>query len=151
MRTIRTGTGRQTLDRHLKRLGERAEKGNIAAAEVLLEESLKLVPEDTGALRDSATITQVGEGTLSIIYVGYGLRNRLGQVIRGPGPTNWPQHRHSAKEKRDVWRVPANYAWIQHFNHSLKHTKGQANYLGEPSRTKVPQMRSAFRQAFIAG
>jgi hypothetical protein len=138
----RTGRPQARVQGILNRYGQRVVDGHIAAARVLKKASLEIVPKDKGILAASANITQDGEGIGAVVYMGYGLRNRLGRVIEGPGYTPF-----GPKE-----RVPANYAWRQHFNLTLKHPNGgRARFLKEPSQTKIPEMRQAFRQAFREG
>jgi hypothetical protein len=141
-----TGRPRNKVQGVLKRYGQRVVDGHVAAANVLIDASLQIVPKDKGILAASANITQDGEGINAVVYAGYGLRSRLGKVLRGP---EFKPFVSFGQPHAD--RVPANYAWRQHFNLTLKHTNGRAHYLTEPSKTKIPEMRQAFRQAFREG
>lgn len=125
------------------------------AANLLLDESLKLVPRDTNVLAESGSITKEGQGFGCVILVGYGMFGRPGRVIRGVG-NDYVKKGWSDAQGRYLTKVPANYAWVQHFNRTGKppfnHPRGgQADFLGEPSRTKIAEMRTAFRRAFRQG
>lgn len=47
------------------------QRGCLKAARMVQRESQKIVPVDTGALKNSAFTRQVGKGSLSETYVGY--------------------------------------------------------------------------------
>jgi hypothetical protein len=143
----RTGNPKAKVRGVLDRYGKRVVDGHVAAANVLINASLQIVPRDEGILAASANITQDGEGISAVVYAGYGLRQRLGKVLRGPEFKPFVSFK-----QPNPSRVPANYAWRQHFNLTLKHPNGgRAHYLTEPSKTKIPKMRQAFRQAFREG
>lgn len=114
----------------------------VAAANVLLDASLQQVPRDTNALADSAFISKDGVGVNTVVYAGYGMRQKLGEVLRGS-----PFKPFTSFRQPNPSRVPANYAWTQHFNMTLKHTNGKARFLSDPARSELSKMRDAFRAA----
>ena len=147
VRVTRTGRPLARIDALKRRAGVKVEAGMIEAANYLLDVSLQLVPRDTNVLAESGSITQEGSGLDAVILVGYGMFGRPGKVIRGVG-NDLVKKGWSDAQGREVTRVPANYAWVQHFNRTFRHPNGgQADYLGEPSRTKVVEMSTAFRRA----
>lgn len=135
IRTQVTRRGKAAAILHLykRSLGKRAEVAMLRAARVLMDESLLLVPRDTEALASSARITQEGYGLDAVIYVGYGGKDTPPKVLWSP------------ERERFLVKIPSNYAWVQHNIHALNHPNGgQADYLGEPSRTKLREMAQAF-------
>jgi hypothetical protein len=82
------------------------EAGVQAAADVLLEASQRLVPVDTGALRDSGQVTQEGLEAA----VSYGREDGAG------------------RDGQDT----AAYAAVQHERLDYAHPNGQAKYLEQP-------------------
>lgn len=95
--------------------------GDAAAkecAELLLDVSQPLVPEDTGLLKISGKVQKVPrtkDPTYQVVYSA-----TAGERARVQGS--------SAKIKNPDF----NYAWIQHENLEYHHEKGQAKYLEEP-------------------
>jgi hypothetical protein len=152
MSVKRTGNTKRRLERLAQEVGRKAERGLFAAANTLLDFSLQEVPRETDALAESACISQEGEGLTSVFFVGYGLRRRYGRVVRGPGEGFTKQCREwKTQAGTFTTKVPANYAWIQHFNTTFKHPIGKSHFLTDPSKSKMPEMRAAFRRAYREG
>jgi|SRR6185295_6821465 len=135
MNTRRKGTAQAVFDRMQRLTGADVEKGLVAAGQLLKEESLKLVPRDTDELAKSCRLSKFDSGFKTVVRVEYG------------GDPNYSKIVFSPAENRIVLRIPAKYAWMQHQNVTYKHKVGQANFLGEPLKTKLNAMRIKFIQA----
>lgn len=122
------------FQQRLRVLGRKVQAGQEAAAELLHQESMILVPKDTVALMESSRVRIEGEGFAAVAFVGYG--------IPGEVYVRW-----SEKEKRLVTRIPAKYAVLVH-QLPVPHDAGQYNFLESPRTGKLIEMREAFRTAF---
>jgi hypothetical protein len=115
-----------------KRIGQRLEQGLLAAGDVLLDESLKQVPRDTGTLASTGDSRIIGS-----------LMNA--QAIVGYAPATFePIFIYSPAERKMVWRDPRKYALMQHETHET-----QKDYLRKPALSKNVQaeMVAALRAA----
>lgn len=113
------------------RLGESVE----AAAGVLLEESRKECPVDTGALRDTSQVTVYQVGRSSVARVGY-----------GPFGVSVPKF--DQKKNRLVVKVPYDYAfWV----HEGWGPVAAQPFLANTRVAKMPEMRQAVQAVFHAG
>ena len=141
------------MDAVLQRVAIKAERGAEAASFKLMELSLPLVPRDTDSLFHSAVVAKQGVGFGVVYHVGYGLREITGQVIFGPGVAyaRWSGI-YSPGEEKFVTRVPANYAWHQHFDTHISHPNGgQAYYLTQPIHTNLQELRAALHDGLRRG
>jgi len=143
------GMRRSQLALYKAKLGRKLDAGQEAAAHVLMQASLKLVPRDTEALADSAVIARTGAGLNAVHYVGYGLKESVGKVIFGKEGIYVKEDVWSPREQRNVTRKPYLYAKKQHWL-PYKHTNGQSHFLSEPISTKKEEMRIALRQKLSA-
>lgn len=104
---VKATTTRGDVGAKLKKLGlvnaARVAEANHAAAEYLFKESQALVPEDTGALKESGNVKREGSGYDASSTVNYGEADFEGK------------HRESAKQGRKVYRYPYRYAKLVHF------------------------------------
>lgn len=135
----KTGNAQTRMGMYIAKLGRRVEHGLIAAGHALMKFSLEEVPRDTGALADSARISQQGDNLDANIFVGYGGRDIPKKVL-------WSQ-----SEEEFVERVPHNYALKQH-EEDLNHPNGgKWRYLSDPAKQRLHEIREAFRQRFRQG
>jgi len=109
--------GTKELQRTLEKLGERAQaelgKALYAEAELIMTESKKQVPVDTGTLQGTGHVEQPEyDHDQVIVQMGYG------------GPA-------------------APYAVVQHERLDFKHKVGKAKYLEDPVKAAVPKLPSA--------
>ena len=130
-KTTVTGTGQMgtNWDKMLKRIAPRVERGLDAVAKVVYEESRKLVPIDTEALRDSQTRRKVKGGLQAEFIVGFG---SILYVLKG--------HQEVRAD-----RPPYIYAPIVHQLH-----KSQSKFLEIPVKTKRDEMRAALLERIHA-
>jgi hypothetical protein len=135
LKVRRTNTLETNFRQMEVRQGKRLEAGQQAAAEKGLEESQKLVPEDTGTLKKSGRVSKTGSGYGAVFYIGYGGTDLLVELVYSP------------TERKTVWRKASDYAIIVHERADVHHPKGQADYLAAAILTKMDEMRLAFREA----
>ncbi len=135
LEAARSGTLSSVRDRLRRQLGSRVEAGVVAAANVLREQSLLIVPRDTGALAASCFVRQEGEGFTTVAVVGYG---QQGFTFTG----------FSAWENKEITRHPFDYAGWQHDIPRFQHDAGQTyEFLKRPRDECQPLMRQALRAA----
>lgn len=110
----------------------------MAIGETLLEESLKLVPQDTTALMLSGKCYKQGHGVNTVVIVGYGSKDfRMPEVVS-------PKDSERTGKVVVVDRWPYRYAVYVHQDPDLKHSTGQAFFLSLPRESKYQEMRQAF-------
>lgn len=130
----RTGKLEENLRAYQKRLEEKLVLGNEAAAKVLLEESLKLVPRDTGVLAKSGQVRRHGSGAETRFEVGFGWPDVAGEFV-------------VSEESGFVgFRKASEYAVPVH-ELPLKHNVGQAEYMRQPINSSAvrDEMKRALR------
>ena len=105
-----------------KKLPKALAELNRDNARAILKASQPLVPVDTGSLKDSGRVEK-GNGTAAkLVYGGGGFKNRrTGRVI--------------------------DYAGYVHNRTDVKHTRGQAQFVGQPLRTERLKRRKATAKA----
>jgi hypothetical protein len=130
----RTNTLLSRMSQAQKRIGLKLERGLMAGGRLLLEESLKLVPLDVLALRDSGRVTKIGTLFQTVVVVGFG------------GKDFPPRTEFSQKEGKVVTRIPHDYAVYVHENKLKNHDVGQADYLREPRYTKLSEIIAAINK-----
>ena len=91
---------------------------NRGNARAILEASQPLVPVDTGALKRSGRVEPAPKGASALVYGGSGFSN--------------------PRTNRKI-----DYAVYVHYRLDVKHTIGQAQFVGQPLRTE----RNARKQA----
>lgn len=113
----RTGKMASVLAQQKVRLGARVQRGIQAAATYVRDTSRALVPVDTKALWESATVRWKGVGLESHVIVGY-------------GSYNFTISAYSPMEKKRVLRHPYEYAVYVHENQNQPHPNGgQCDFL----------------------
>lgn len=128
MRGVRAGVKLQGLEELLANLERKYKQARFAIVEALnaeasaiMEESLKQVPEDTGALAASAYMEPARKRDDSIrIAFGYG-----GKAVRVNPRTG---------------QLTSDYDLIVHERLDLYHPKGKAKYLEDPVNAAIPGM-----------
>lgn len=132
----RSGHMDRTLRAQLARLGRRVQAGLLHAGMILYDESQKLVPRDTETLALSGRVTQIESLLDTQIVVGYG------------GKDIPEREEYSPHEGRVVKRKPAEHAVYVHEDITKAHDPGQqADYLGQPLKVNLPEMRLALEIA----
>lgn len=134
VKITRMGNAKQGMADCLHRIAPRVELGIMAAGQVLLEESRKVVPEDTGILRDSAGCRQIS----------FGLTTRA-RVFYGPQGVKVTLYSH--KEEKMVTREPYYYAAAVHEKPATHDAGKKDHYLSDVCLTKRVEMRAALRAA----
>lgn len=71
----RKGDLSTNLEAYRRKIAPKVERGLRKGAEVILEESQALVPQDTQALHDSGHIVRIGSGLETVYIVGYGAKD----------------------------------------------------------------------------
>ena len=106
-----------------KRLPDAISDINRGNARMILEASQPLVPVDTGSLKRSGRVEK-GKGTAwELVYGGAPHTNsRTGKII--------------------------DYAGYVHYRLDVKHSVGQAQFVGQPLRSERPNLKKASRRAF---
>jgi hypothetical protein len=132
VRITRKGVALWGMQACIRRIAPRVQIGIMAAGQVLLEESRKLVPVDTKALIESSGVRKIDSGIFTKARVFYG---RFGD-------------RRVAVDKhgRLVTREPYWYAAAVH-QVDAHHDVGQWRYLIDPRDAKRNEMRAALLQA----
>lgn len=122
-------SGRMTTnwDNCRKRLAPRVENGIRAGADLLLSESLPLIPEDTGAAKASGHVRKKAGGLKAEFVVGY-------------GSLLFPAAAYGLARRK---RPPHMYVVYLHENTLKAHTKGQAKFLEQPYNEKRQEMVQA--------
>ncbi len=125
------------------RIGNRLEKGLMAAAEELLYQSQEIVPKDTEALHDTAIIRSEGSG-LMVMSAGYGLVITVGYGQPGVTIKGFSQ-----REQRMVDRTPYEYAVFVHEGAWYPPIPpGQMDFLRGSCHSQFFEIRNAFWRAF---
>jgi len=120
--------GTEELHRVLEKLGERAQaelgKALYAEAELIMTESKKQVPVDTGTLRASGFVKEPEtKGGKVEVELGYG----------GPASKVNPKTGQRTEE----------YAYWVHERLDLKHEVGKAKFLEDPVKAAAPKLPRA--------
>lgn len=139
----RKGDARQALSVYQRRLAAKVQTGMVATGDKVLEESHKLVPIDTAALKGSSGVRVEGALFDAVVVVFYG---RKGDVFVGP----------SDNEGKIVERIPYDYAVRVHNGvngpapgMAYPAKSGEDEYLRKPTYNKQDELRAVLNSHLV--